>query len=51
MIATHIVKISFLITSDKDYHEIRREQLNRFKPILGDALENIEIEDVREGEG
>lgn len=50
MIATHIVKISFLITSNKDYHDICQEQLNRFRPIFGDALENIEIEDVREGE-
>lgn len=51
MIPTHLVKISFFTTSDKNIEEIHQEQLNRFKLILGDALENIEIEDMREGEG
>lgn len=50
MIATHLVKISFFTNSDKNLKELHQEQLERFRPVFGDALENIEIEDMREGE-
>ena len=46
MEATHLVKVSFFTTSNKNEKDLRQEQLDRCRLIFGDALEDVEIEDM-----
>jgi hypothetical protein len=44
MIATHIVKVSYFVSTENDMNKIRMDELLKWKLKLGDALEQVEVE-------
>ena len=41
----YLIKLWFFRNSELPEKDLREQIISEFKPILGDALENVEIED------
>ena len=47
MIATHIVKLVYFVSEEnKSIDSVRADALARGKMMFGDALENVEVEEL-----
>lgn len=41
----YLVKVWFFVDSEESAEEVRNRTVQTFKRMLGDALENVEVED------
>ena len=47
MIATHLVKVSYYVSEGISDDGVRLAEKAKWKQLLGDALENVEVENLK----